>query len=260
MIRNFILAFIVLLISGCTVAPISSTHSESIKNEKTAVVFNDMHKLINYVEDHYWVLGVSQTSSQSKYEGIWDSNFELEILHSEKFNTLGLKADAITQLLNQELLEALKARQIQVAKIDRLSSGKQGPILRELSQRIKKDPIVVIPTEILDELKILQYRYMIWIDAAPLLVHIQTLGLPTLTLQNLEYKIFDLESHKMIWESKVGLVERLERDGKTGKEVLESNNLQGLKEQISFLHSERYKIRTGKGLGNKSIGQHIGLE
>ena len=70
----------------------------------------------------------------------------------------------------------------------------------------------------------------------------------------------DYDAGRQVWNGAVLGWENMEIGEKTGKEFLERNGLAGLKTETDRVIRERYKIRTGHGMMNASVGQMMGVE
>jgi hypothetical protein len=86
------------------------------------------------------------------------------------------------------------------------------------------------------------------------------LGLAPHEAFELTYVIYDLKQNSVAWREKIALREKVELGEKTGKELLEKDNLTGLKSRVEKMTRERFKVRSGRGVYGSSIGQLVGLE
>jgi hypothetical protein len=105
-----ILATLVLVVTlaGCAAIPrLSASDADRVKRGQCAVLFMDDVEQINYLQDKYYVLAVTQEGSTSVYKGIWNSSKALSAVNAEEFSKLGLQAKSAYELLGEQEVERL---------------------------------------------------------------------------------------------------------------------------------------------------------
>lgn len=251
MFRYTFCAFIFLFLSGCaSVQPMSTTSLSEFKNGKSAVAFFDGVEGITFIEDKYLVLGVVQVASNSVYQGFWDSNKDISALHAAEFSNIGVRAQSLYDVLTEnekpEFI-AIQKEMYVAASVDNNRDNKN-----ELS--------LFLNPKLRERLLEKGYDYLIWMTWSGYLLHIHALTVPPHEEFYTTYWIQDLKKNSTIWHGKIWFREKIEFEGSSGKAFLEKNNLSGLKNEVERMVKERYKVRTGRGLLNDSVGQIIGLE
>jgi hypothetical protein len=71
----------------------------------------------------------------------------------------------------------------------------------------------------------------------------------------IRYRIFDVRNNKFMGGGDYGYLHSLNLEGKTGKDFLETNNLQGLRAQVEQHIRERFAAPP-----NATIGKILGLK
>ncbi len=237
-----------LLLAACaSVSPMAPDSARDMKTGKVVVAFFDGVEQINYREDVYLVLGVAQVASNSVYGGFWDSSKEISAMHTSEFAKLGVRATSLYDIVTESERAELATIQKEMYS---LYSG---------------------PTKVQDE-SLLKPRfrdlllgkgndYLVWATWSGYLFHIHTLGLPPHEAFTTTYWVFDLKGNRIVWNGSIGSRERVEmREGLSGKDFLEKDNLAGLKSRVANMIKERHKGRTGRGIYSNSVGQIMGLE
>lgn len=234
-----------LMLSGCATVPkLSASDADRVKSGKTAILFVDDVEQINYLQDKYYVLAVTQEGSTSVYKGIWNSSKELSAVHADEFSKLGLKATSAYDLLVEEDLARLTQHDrqrytIRAAQPDN-GAASADAVASELRQAL------------LDK----GQDYLIWSSWSGYTLHIQTLGLPANQQFLCRYWIFDLRGNKFLGGGDQMWLQKLDLAGATGKDFLEKDNLAGLRSEVEKLIRTRFEspanARTGKVLGLES--------
>jgi hypothetical protein len=207
---------LLIVLAGCaSVPPLSASDAERVKSGKTAVLFTDGVQQINYLQDKYYVLAVTQEGSTSVYKGIWNSGKDLSAIHADEFSKLGLKAKSAYEFFGEQDLE----RFIQQDR-DAAAARPKGATDPTLSPQLRQ--------ALLDK----NQDYLIRVTWSGYTLHIQTLGLPTneqfLTL----YRIFDVKNNKLLGGGDYMYLHSVDLEGQTGKDFLEKDNLAGFRSQV----------------------------
>jgi hypothetical protein len=109
--KRILAAFgLLVMLAGCATIPrLSADDATRVNGGSTAVLFVDDVEQINYLQDKYYVLAVTQEGSTSVYKGIWDSSKEISEVHADEFSKLGLKAKSAYDLLGAQEIARLAA-------------------------------------------------------------------------------------------------------------------------------------------------------
>lgn len=235
---------IVLVLSGCAgISPLSDQGADGVKKGKAVVLFSDDVGQINYLEDMYYVLAVTQEASNSVYRSLWDSGKDLSALTTSEFGKLGLNAVSGYDALTEEEIQRLDSERAKFA----------------FQPQQQFDKATSVPPAISDSLKDLLTTkgndYLIWANWSGFLLHIQTLGLPARVNSTVAYRIIDLRRNEVIGGALVGYNEKIDLGDSTAKQVLEKDDLAGLKAKAAEI------IRTGfdPARGKSSVGEATGL-
>lgn len=249
-VRLAVLLAGVFVFAGCaTVAPMKPEAASQFKTGKVAVSFFDPFEQINYIEDKYFVLGVAQVASNSTYSGLWNSNLDLSKLHTEELNKLGVPATSIYDIFTDSEMTQVNAELKQMYPVP------------QKGQKAKKSTPPVVTPQLSEMLRAKGYDRLIAVSWGGYTLHMQTLGLPTVSQLNASYRFVDLQTAKPLWTGIVLIWEDVEvPSGKSGKDFLETDNLAGLKAEVDRDFRERYKIRKRVGVAGQSIGQIVGFQ
>lgn len=251
MYRYLVSVFVFALMCGCsTIQPISAVSTNELKSGKSSVALYDDAERINFLEDKYLVLAVAQVASNSEYQGMWDGSKDISALHATEFSRIGVPAHSIYDNLTESGKAELKAMQKEMHAA--LVAEKVVENRKELSPYLNPQ----LRQRLLDN----GDDYLIWMTWSGYLMHIQTLGLPPTESFVTNYWIHDLKKNQTVWHGSIGFRETIDLKGVNGKAFLEKDNLAGLKAQVATMIAERYKIRSGRGVLNDSVGQIIGIE
>jgi hypothetical protein len=245
-------AFAALALSGCAVVskPLTDATLSQLKQGSTAVLFYDDIGEIKYLEDHYAVLAVTQDRSKGAYTGIWNSNAELSQLHAEQFAQLGLRTQSAYTLLSASYVH-------DNSTIDRtLYTLKPQEKSRTASSKLQPTRQGALTPQLRDALMAQDQDSLIWIAWTGLTLYMPTLGLSPRETISARYWVFDLKKNQILWHGQFDLMEMVSMGEMTGKEFLESNNLRGLKSQVSALNRTLYDPQKR---GGKDVGTAMGL-
>ena len=235
-----ILVALVLLtaLAGCaSVQRLSAPDAARVKNGKTAVLFEDDVQEINYRQDKYYVLAVTQEGSTSVYKGIWNSGKDLSAIHAEEFSKLGLKAKSAYELIGERDLERFVEQEIAAA------AAAKGDTVPTLDPQLRQ--------ALLDK----NQDYLIRVSWSGYTLHIQTLGLPTNEQFVIRYRIFDVKNNKLMGGGDYMYLHSVNLEGQTGKDFLEKDNLAGLRSQMEKHIRARFTEPP-----NATIGKILGWE
>ena len=270
---RLLIAFgLLLTLAGCTtLPPLSSSDGDRMKTGKTTVLFDDEIQQINYLQDKYYVLAVTQEGSTSVYKGIWNSNKDLSNLHADELAKLGLRARSAYELFSDKDIErmldedrALRTVQSKSpapapteAKTDSSLTPKPGTVLgqnaaaHEAAGNAEQTLTPLLRQSLLDK----GQDYLIWATWTGYTLHIQTLGLPPNEQFVLVYRVFDVKKNKLLGGGTTFYLHNVNLEGQTGKEFLENNNLAGLRTQVENHIRERMTAPP-----KASIGKILGLQ
>jgi hypothetical protein len=238
--RVFAAFALLLMLAGCASIPrLSASDAERVTNGKTVVLFVDDAQQINYLQDKYYVLAVTQEGATSAYKGIWNSGKDLSALHADEFSKLGLKAKSAYELFGEQTV----AQFVQQDR-DALAAQPKGAA-----------PDPALNPQLRQALLDKGQDYLIRISWTGYTLHIQTLGLPANEQFVIRYRIFDVRNNKFMGGGDYGYLHSLNLEGKTGKDFLETNNLQGLRAQVEQHIRERFAAPP-----NATIGKILGLK
>jgi hypothetical protein len=264
MTRLLTAVWLLLVLAGCaTLPPMSASDADRMKTGKTTVLFDDEIQQINYLQDKYYVLAVTQEGSTSVYKGIWNSNKDLSALHVDELSKLGLRARSAYELFSEQDVE----RMLQEDRDLRLVQPKGTPVSTSTSGNTDKParssglvsanmPVSAEQTispllrqSLLDK----GQEYLIWATWTGYTLHIQTLGLPPNEQFLLVYRVFDVKKNKLLGGGQTYYLHNVNLEGQTGKDFLEKDNLAGLRSQVEKHIRERFtdppKASIGKILG-----------
>jgi hypothetical protein len=212
-------------------------------------MFNDDVEQINYVQDKYYVLAVTQVASNSIYSGIWDSSAALSRVNAEEFRKYGVNAKSIHDILPAGDIAKLTAYEREKysykpkPKTDESTVGQPAVSETLREQLISKGE-----------------DYLIFVAWSGITMHIQTLGLPTLQRANVGYWIFDLKANRKIADTNIPFGEKKTLGDTTAKDYYEKDELQGLKKEAESMFRSRFSTgEKGKPM-KASIVELIGLE
>jgi hypothetical protein len=237
--RIFAALALLTVLAGCaSVQRLSAPDAARVKNGKTAVLFVDDVQQINYRQDKYYVLAVTQEGSTSIYKGIWNSGKELSAIHAEEFSKLGLKARSAYELISERDLERLAQQDSDAA-----AAQPKGATDPTLSPQLRQ--------ALLDK----NQDYLIRVSWTGYTLHIQTLGLPTNEQFLIRYRIFDVKNNKLMGGGDYMYLHSVNLEGQTGKDFLEKDNLAGLRSQMEKHIRARFTEPP-----NATIGKILGWE
>jgi hypothetical protein len=230
-----------MLSAGCvTSSPLTQADVQTVKNSPTAVLFSDENGQIDYIEDHYYVLAVTQTASNSIYSGVWDSGKAMSTVVAEEFGKLGVKTMSVYDLLQGQDVAALKGSA--GAKFafgpDRATPKKEGTVGPAVSPELR------------DALTASGHNYLIWSTWSGPLVHIQTLGLPAVLAFNMSHRVVDLKRNEVIGTAIVNARKPVDLSTMTGKEYMEKGGLANLKADTA----ELMRVPFAQGIVSTEIG------
>lgn len=245
MTRVFAAFGLLLVLAGCATLPhLSASDADRVKDGKSAVLFVDDVEQINYLQDKYYVLAVTQEGSTSLYKGIWNSSRDLSAIHADEFSKLGLKARSAYELFGAQDLE-------------RLTQEDRGRYTMRPKQPAgaAADPGQAITPELRQALLDKDQDYLIWASWSGYTLHIQTLGLPPNEQFLLRYWIFDVKKNKLLGGGDSMYLHSVDLAGQTGKEFLEKDNLAGFRSQVEKHIRARFTDPP-----NATIGKVLGLK
>lgn len=252
------LAVITLFTACATITPpLTDDKTKNLRNGKSVVIFSDPNHQINYLEDIYMVLAVSQEASTSSYNGIWNSEKDLAAIHTEELSKIGLDVTSIHDSMSSTDITEFKPL---LDELDSLSkSQSSGGFGFNKSGDTENGVHKKINNKLRLKLKEKGYDYLFWISSPGLTLHLKALGLPPWQYFNHTYRVYDLSRNELVWGSPLGIlytdVEKIP-EGQTGKQFLESNNLAGLKRDTKKIIREYYNMKDK----SKRISYLIGLE
>jgi hypothetical protein len=225
-------------LAGCaSVQRLSAPDAARVKNGKTAVLFVDEVQEINYRQDKYYVLAVTQEGSTSVYKGIWNSGKDLSAIHAEEFSRMGLKVKSAYELIGERDLERFVQQEVAAA------AAAKGGTVPTLDPQLRQ--------ALLDK----NQDYLIRVSWSGYTLHIQTLGLPTNEQFVIRYRIFDVKSNKLMGGGDYMYLHSVNLEGQTGKDFLEKDNLAGLRAQVEKHIRARFTEPP-----NATIGKILGWE
>jgi len=246
---------LLLMLSGCATLPhLSSSDADRVKNGKSVVLFVDDAQQINYLQDKYYVLAVTQEGSTSVYKGIWDSGKDLSALNADEFSKLGLKTRSAYELFSGQDIERLlqEQRDRSTTQPQQQPAGSSGPAQASVSHAAAAADQTITP-QLRQALLDKGQDYLIWATWSGYTLHIQTLGLPPNEQFVLVYRIFDVKKNQLLGGGTSGYLHSVDLEGQTGKDFLEKNNLAGLRSQVEKHIRERFadppRATIGKVLG-----------
>jgi hypothetical protein len=253
MTRGLSIALIALLLSACVSAPkpLSEDLLTRLKQGSTAVLFADDVGAISYLEDTYYVLGVSQSAANSVYKGTWDSNRDLSDLHTAEFANLGLKSQSAYSLLSASQIEEFTAAERAQARYTYYPDKK----LKAAKKDAAKDP--ALSPAFRDALLAQGQEWLVMIAWSGFSLHIKTLGLAPAEDLHTTFWVIDLKENRVLWGAGLLTIENVSLGEKTGKEFLESDDLRGLKSEVSTRMREYYQAEKRK---SKDVGTLLGLK
>lgn len=222
----------VFVLAGCATMPkLTADEADRVTGGKTAVLFVDDVEQINYLQDKYYVLAVTQEGSTSVYKGIWNSSKDLSAVHADEFSKLGLKAKSAYEILGEQNVPRLTLN-------DRIRyTVRATPPVGAAAA----NPVQTITPELRQALLDKGQDYLIWASWSGYTLHIQTLGLPPNEQFLLRYWIFDLKQDKLLAGGDCAWLQKVDLAGQTGKEFLENNNLAGFRSQVEKQMRARYR-------------------
>lgn len=210
-------------------------------------MFFDGVERISYLQDVYLVIAMGQVSSSSDYQGLWDSSVDISDVYSQEFSKLGIRAQSPYVLMKKKERTDFLAVQkdmlarLMVAKKDQDFSSALDPGLRKW-------------------LMAKGYDNLIWVTWSGYLLYIRTLGLSPYESFVMSYWVHDLRNNKVVWTNGIVFRENVDLGERSGKEYLEKDSLSGFKKEVEMMVRERFKVRTGRGAFNWSVGQAMGFE
>lgn len=231
----------IIVINGCVSLqskPVTGEQINSIKNNKTAVMFYDSDENITYKEDMYLVLAVTTSTTFGSYKGFWNINKDMSEYHASLFRTQGINAESAYVRLDSSEVSYLKNQQKNMKTLYISSSSTTDKKKNEVDPSLRQS--------LLNK----GYRYLIWVPHFNYTLHIQTLGLSPREQINLGYLIYDLEKNKTIWKGRFTEFSSVKLQGKKGKDFLEKDGLSGYKNRLKMLTKKLYKSgKIGKAVG-----------
>lgn len=246
MTRVFAAFGLVLMLAGCATVPkLSASDADRVQGGRSAVLFVDDVAQINYLQDKYYVLAVTQEGSTSVYKGIWDSSKDLSAVNADEFSKLGLKAKSAYEIFSEQDLTRLiqQDRNRFTVQSKPPVGGAAAPAAQGLAPELRQ--------ALLDK----GQDYLIWASWSGYTLHIQTLGLPPNEQFLLRYWIVDVKQNKVLGGGDVGWMHSVDLAGQTGKDFLEKDNLAGFRSQVEKQIRARFrdppKMTVGKILGLK---------
>jgi hypothetical protein len=201
---------------------------DAVRAGNTAVMFTDGVQQINYLEDHWLVVGFAQTATNSVYRGFWDSNAELSTVFAQEYALKGLRSQSVYDVLGKSDVDRI-LNAIPVSAIPGGTADKNGA--RENA----------LPLDVQEELLEKHQDYLIWLIWSGLTLHLEALGLPPREIYHVNYKLIDVRANKVLGIGGCGKMESVSLNGKSGKDFLESDNLAGLKSELRRLFHENMK-------------------
>jgi len=221
-----------------TIQPMSKQQSDTLRQGTTAIAFFDKSGKINYVEDVYRVLAITQNGSSSSYKGVWDSNSMITDAHVKGFRGYGVNAKSAFKFLKKNDLAILKADKQRIFTGAHAAEG----VTHKLSDKVRK---ALLKNKI---------ENLILFDWHGFTLHIKTLGLDAQEKFHFNFKIFNVPSGKMLFQGYSNSMETVDLGKQSGKAYLERKGLANLKADIKRMINNRYTVSKG------SIGHVIGLK
>jgi len=244
---------LLLILTGCATIPhLTASDADRVKSGKSVVLFVDNAQQINYLQDKYYVLAVTQEGSTSLYKGIWDSGKDLSALHADEFSKLGLKTRSAYELFSEQDIAHLTQAEDRPAL---QQPGGSGPLAALASAGSAANPGQAISPELRQALLDKGQDYLIWASWSGYTLHIKTLGFPPDEQFVLVYRVFDVRNDKLLGGGSSMYLHRVDLEGQTGKDFLEKNNLAGLRAQVEKHIRERFTAPP-----NATIGRILGLQ
>jgi len=244
--RIFVAFGLLLLLAGCATVPkLSAGDADRMQAGRSTVLFVDDVEQINYLQDKYYVLAVTQEGSTSVYKGIWNSSDTLSAVNADEFSKLGLKATSAYKLFSEPDLARLtqEDRYRFTMRPKPPATGGTTPQAQSVTPQLRQ--------ALLDK----GQDYLIWASWSGYTLHIQTLGLPTNEQFLLRYWVFDLKQNRLLGGGDVGWLHKVDLAGQTGKDFLEKDNLAGFRSQVEKQIRARFTDPP-----NATVGKILGLK
>jgi len=214
---------VLFLLTGCaaTLPKVSASDGARVKQGKSAVLFLDDVEQINYLQDKYYVLAVTQEGSNSVYRGLWDSSKQLSSISAEELAKIGIPSTSVYDLLaGPEVTRLTEADKTRFTFMPRAPGTGKAPRVTSVSPELRQ--------ALLDK----GQKHLIWVSWTGYQLHIMTLGLAPTEQFLLRFWVVDLEQNKFLGGGDVRWFAKLDLGEQTGKEFLEANDLAGLKAQV----------------------------
>lgn len=236
----FIFAVSIFFLSGCvsSLMPMTKQEADNLRQGTTAVAFFDKSLKINYVEDVYRVLAITQNGSSSSYRGIWNSDAMITDAHVKGFRGYGVNAKSAFKILNKKDIMTLQRDKQAIFTGSHAAEG--------VTHKLNKDVRSILLKKKIENLVLFDWHGFT--------LHIKTLGLSPQEKFHFNFKIFNVPSGKMVWQGYASSLETVDIGNKGGKAYLERRDLANLKSDIKRMINNRYTAKSG------SIGQLIGLQ
>lgn len=246
MTRIFTTFGLLLMLVGCATVPkLSAGDADRVQSGRSTVLFVDDIEQINYLQDKYYVLAVTQEGSTSVYKGIWNSSKALSAVNADEFSKLGLKATSAYELFSEPDLARLSQedRNRFTVRPKPPAAGGTAPQAQSVTPELRQ--------ALLDK----GQDYLIWASWSGYTLHIQTLGLPPNEQFLLRYWIFDLKQNKLLGGGDVSSLHNVDLADQTGKDFLEKDNLAGFRSQVEKHIRARFRDPP-----NATVGKILGLK
>jgi len=221
-----------------TIQPMTKQQADTLRQGTTAIAFFDKSKKINYLEDVYRVLAITQNGSSSSYKGVWDSNTMITDAHVKGFRGYGVNAKSAFKVLGKNDLVKIEADNKRIFTGAHAAEG----VTHKLDASVRK---ALLKNKI---------ENLILFDWHGFTLHIKTLGLDAQEKFHFNFKIFNVPSGKMLFQGFTNSLETVDLGKQSGKAYLERKGLANLKADIKRMINNRYTVSKG------SIGHVIGLK
>ena len=194
---------------------------------------------------------MSQSAANSVYKGTWDSNRELSELHTAELANLGLKSQSVYSLLSAPQIEEFTAAERALARYTYYPDKK----LKAAKKNAAGAP--ALSPEFQSALLGQGQDWLVCIAWSGFSLHIKTLGLAPAENMHTTLWVIDLKENRVLWGAGLLTMQNVSLGDSTGKEFLESDNLHGLKSEVSTRMREYYQADKRK---NEDIGTLLGLK
>jgi len=225
MFRIFIcLSMLILTSCASTIPTLSTEVLNELRQSRITIVFTDTSKQINYTIEIYEVLNITQRKVSSSYREDWESEEYITNIHTLEFAKNGFKIRMFSEIFSKSDLNKVRQMHQQIIK-DNNIEPKIKPILTpEVKELLRERGI----------------EHLVLIDWTGFTLFIQSRGLPAQGMTTTNFKIFNVKSGNVLWQSSSSADITIDLNKMDGRIFLESNELENLKLEVKRLLLSQY--------------------